>query len=299
VLENDYQIIGVISSLNAAGMKDFVYTLNQRCCNKTIYVYPSSVQGASAPKEIMAAIELANKHNKSQILVLIRGGGSKEDLECFNTRTIADAIFKSNIPIVTGIGHQIDTSIADLCAAKHYITPTATAQNITRENITSKNKLDELINVIHQKIIKYMNSYHEYLLHYEDKLIRYQSKFVAGLDGGTEHYYKQIDKIQKHVILSMNKYHDYITNTETETNVLLETYHCDIAKMIDMYNHNLLTSIEISGQILMKYDEQIKNLVQPRIISDETNEEITSVADLIKKKSYTICFIDGEYNLKI
>ena len=281
VLENNYTRIGIISSLNAAGMKDFLDTINKRCCGKTLYIYPSLVQGALAPADIAKAIQLANKHNQSEILVLIRGGGSKEDLECFNTEEIATAIFKSKIPIVTGIGHQIDTSIADLVAVKNHITPTAAAQNITTENIFSKNMLNELMNSIKHKLANYVDMHYQYIVQQENKLTKYQNKLIDQIETNLIYQNNQLDKNQKNISITMDKHYEYIISTETELSEIFASYLIDLTKSIDTYKQNLVISIDKCGRIINTYDEQIKNISQPHIISNETNKEIRSLSELV------------------
>ncbi|MDQ7032004.1 MAG: exodeoxyribonuclease VII large subunit [Desulfonauticus sp.] len=120
--------VGVITALNSAALKDFLTVCSQYGLSKEIIIYPSSVQGEESIGQLVQAIERANQETKVQVLVLIRGGGSIEDLWSFNTEEVARAIFRSQIPVVTGIGHEIDTTIADLVADKRASTPSHVPQ---------------------------------------------------------------------------------------------------------------------------------------------------------------------------
>ena len=198
-LVDNYDVIGVISSFNAAGLKDFIYTLNARCIGKKIYVYEASMQGKSAPAQIISAIELANNHKMVGILVMVRGGGATEDLECFNDEAVAKSIYRSKIPIVTGIGHQINTCLADLVCAKTFITPTSAGQNITIENKNNKKIALDLLSKFGRKIHNYLTNYYDYLLQvkntldtqYEivlDQLNEYITNTQTGLSNATDNY---------------------------------------------------------------------------------------------------------------
>lgn len=295
VLENDYANIGIISSINAAGMKDFLYTLNQRCSNKKIYIYPSSVQGKDASNEIIHSIKIANDHNKVNIIALIRGGGAKEDLECFNSEKLAIAIHNSKIPIVTGIGHQIDTTIADMVCAKSFITPTAVAQNITREETKSKQLLEELIMSINNKILWYFNNFYEYIVYCESKLLKYSDDFVTEQEGNLKTH-KNNSKITKQKIVSLlNNEFDYINHVESQLLLLISVH--DIDKIIDQYKNNLNTNINKYEQSLKIYENDTKLLAKPRIF-DKSKKEVALLKDMVEGQEYKIHFIDGTYNLK-
>jgi exodeoxyribonuclease VII large subunit len=298
-LKSNYVNIGVISSLNAAGLKDFIHIVNSRCTNRKIYIYPATVQGITAPNDISKAITLANHHNKSHILVLIRGGGSSTDLECFNTKQIAKSIFESKIPIVTGIGHQIDVSIADMTACKSFITPTAVAQNITTENVCTYSKVELLVNIIFQKIISWMNNQYDYIQHQEVKLLRRQSKFMTNLETLLTYHNDQVPRMRKNIQFKLNAFCNYILNIKTELSTILTTHHEFIEKFLNNYQDNLAIKVDQYGQSLNGYDICVKNMSKPYIVSNDTGKEITFRADLLKNKTYTICFLDGDYDLKI
>lgn len=121
-------VVGVITAPNSAALQDFLTISSQYGLEKRFILYPTSVQGEESISQIVKAIEIANIHAKAEVLVLIRGGGSLEDLWSFNTEEVARAIFSSKIPIITGIGHEIDTTIADLVADKRASTPSHVPQ---------------------------------------------------------------------------------------------------------------------------------------------------------------------------
>jgi exodeoxyribonuclease VII large subunit len=284
--------------LNAAGAKDFLHTINQRCLNKKLFIYPSAVQGKDAANELIQAIQLANNHNIVEILVLIRGGGAKEDLECFNSESLASAIYHSKIPIITGIGHQIDTSIADLVCTKSFITPTAVAQNITAENINSKNVIDKLVLNTNKKIINYLNNYYEYIVNQENKLNKYENNLVTEVENNRINYLDKANNIKKNLISRMDNKFDYIIDSEEQLNEIFSFYYANINNSLKLYENNLLVNIDKYGQIIKLYEEKYKILSHPRIL-DKSDNEIISIKKLIKGNTYKIYFADGIFNLKL
>ena len=123
--------IGIVTSTTGAAIKDLLVVMKRRCPAIPAIIYPCSVQGTNASSEISTAIHTANQRNECDVLILGRGGGSLEDLWPFNEEIVADAIYNSKIPVVTGIGHQIDFTIADLVADVRAPTPSAAAELVT------------------------------------------------------------------------------------------------------------------------------------------------------------------------
>ncbi len=124
----DYpQTIGVVTSPHAAALRDIITTIRSRNPSQSIIVYPTSVQGERAAPEIIAAIQRAAERRECAVLIVARGGGSIEDLWCFNDEGLARAIRACPIPIVSGVGHETDFTIADFAADVRAPTPTAAA----------------------------------------------------------------------------------------------------------------------------------------------------------------------------
>jgi len=125
--------IGVISSPKGAAIQDVFNTIKRRFNLVELLVYPTTVQGNEANLQICQAIESANQDNQCSVIILARGGGSLEDLWSFNEEEVARAVFNSKIPIVTGIGHETDVTIADMVADVRAPTPTAAAEMVLPE----------------------------------------------------------------------------------------------------------------------------------------------------------------------
>lgn len=128
------QSIGVITSPTGAAIRDILSVLKRRFSAVPVIIYPTLVQGDAAAANIVSAIQTANRRNECDILILARGGGSLEDLWPFNEERVAHAIFQSVLPIISGVGHEIDTSIADFVADLRAATPSAAAELVTPDS---------------------------------------------------------------------------------------------------------------------------------------------------------------------
>jgi exodeoxyribonuclease VII large subunit len=126
--------IGVITSPTGAAVRDVVTTLRRRCPAVPVLIYPVPVQGAGAGERIAAALRLASERAECDCLILARGGGSLEDLWAFNEEVVARAIRDCAIPVICGVGHEIDFTIADLAADRRAPTPTAAAELATPDS---------------------------------------------------------------------------------------------------------------------------------------------------------------------
>jgi len=126
--------IGVITSPTGAAIRDIVHVLARRFPAAAVLIYPVPVQGAQAAAEITAAVILAGRRADCDVLILARGGGSLEDLWAFNDEALARAIVNSPIPIVSGVGHEIDFTIADFAADVRAPTPSAAAEIVVPDS---------------------------------------------------------------------------------------------------------------------------------------------------------------------
>ncbi|MGD9842072.1 MAG: exodeoxyribonuclease VII large subunit [Steroidobacteraceae bacterium] len=120
--------IGVVTSPTGAAIRDILHILKRRFPSVPVLIYPVPVQGTTAAAQIAAAIRLADKHKECDVLILARGGGSLEDLWSFNEEVVARAIYDCHIPLITGIGHEVDFTIADFVADVRAPTPSGAAE---------------------------------------------------------------------------------------------------------------------------------------------------------------------------
>ncbi len=139
--------IGVVTSPTGAAIRDIVRVVERRWPPATIYLLPRRVQGEAAAEEIAAAIRLLNARRPDLDLMIVgRGGGSLEDLWAFNEEVVARAIFDSEIPVVSAVGHEVDTSVSDFVADARVATPSAAGENVVPDQTEVGAKVENLKN---------------------------------------------------------------------------------------------------------------------------------------------------------
>lgn len=135
--------LGIVTSPQAAALRDVLATLARRFPGLPVILYPAPVQGTGAADEIAAAIAAANAHREVDVLIVCRGGGSIEDLWAFNEEVLARAVFESRIPVISGVGHETDFTICDFVADVRAATPTAAAALVSPERAALRGALAE------------------------------------------------------------------------------------------------------------------------------------------------------------
>ncbi|MBD1835979.1 exodeoxyribonuclease VII large subunit [Cyanobacteria bacterium FACHB-472] len=146
------QTIAVVTSPQAAAWGDIQRTLKQRYPGLHVLFSPALVQGEQAPLSILAAIERVERDGRAEVLILSRGGGAVEELTCFNDERVVKAIANCSIPVLTGIGHQRDESLADLVADAYAHTPTAAAEQAVPELTTLYAEHRERIEALNEAV---------------------------------------------------------------------------------------------------------------------------------------------------
>ncbi len=169
--------IGIVSSGTGAAIQDILSVLKRRFPSIPLTLYPTKVQGVDAAFEIVRALQCANTQAKVDLIILARGGGSLEDLWPFNEEIVARAIFASAIPIITGVGHEIDFTIADLVADRRAPTPSAAAEMATPERA----RLQQMVTTLQNRLCQQM-----------DHLLNYASQKIDWLLKSMRHPAQQI-----------------------------------------------------------------------------------------------------------
>lgn len=122
------EVIGIITSMTGAVLRDILQTLKRRWPAVRVHVVPSKVQGEDAPEALIQALDLMLRHGKPDVIIMGRGGGSMEDLWAFNNEALARAVYNCPIPIISAVGHETDFTILDFVADMRAATPTAAAE---------------------------------------------------------------------------------------------------------------------------------------------------------------------------
>lgn len=164
------QNIGVVTSPTGAVIQDIIKTINRRFPCVNIILSPSKVQGEDAPKTLVAGLKLLTRQANVDAIIIGRGGGSMEDLSCFNDEELARTIFDINIPIVAAIGHETDFTIADFVADVRAATPTAAAELLVPDLEDLKYDLSETQSGISRIINYQINTNYQVLDEYSDRI---------------------------------------------------------------------------------------------------------------------------------
>ena len=153
-LPDDITRIGVISSTQAAGYADFIKIINARWGGMKVQVAHTQVQGLDAPDQIMRALSYFNERGEVQVIAILRGGGSADDLSCFNDEALVRAVAASKIPVICGIGHEVDESLCDLACDVRASTPSNAAEMLTRDRAEESARLTRVMNRATQVILQ-------------------------------------------------------------------------------------------------------------------------------------------------
>jgi len=196
--------IAVITSETGAVLRDIVTVLRRRSPTLVVTLIESQVQGRDADKFIVQAIKTANKRKDFDLIILARGGGSIEDLWCFNMESVAREIFKSRLPIVSAIGHETDFTISDFVADLRAPTPSAAAELISENHFNLPDSLEritnEIIKIISNKI-NYIGDNVKNLL----KLIRHPGDKLRETTQQIDNYEMRIKNSLMNLILKKSK----------------------------------------------------------------------------------------------
>jgi exodeoxyribonuclease VII large subunit len=163
--------IGIVTSTDAAALRDVLTTLARRNTAIEVVIYPAPVQGEGAAEKIAAAIERAGKRAECELLILARGGGSLEDLWAFNDERLARVIRACPVPIVTGIGHETDFTIADLAADSRAPTPTAAAELASPSRAALLERVGTCVDRLHRRLGRDIETRMQLLDHLQRRLV--------------------------------------------------------------------------------------------------------------------------------
>lgn len=256
--------IAVITSSTGAAIQDIINIYKRRNQSINLILIPSVVQGKDAHLHIINAIEMANDYGKIDVLILARGGGAYEDLECFNSEELAKAIYFSEIPTITGIGHEIDFTIADFVSDFRAPTPSAAIEIALPE----ANFLQERLEQAYYKINKII----------DDKIQEKRNKLDLNIN--THSFKNFLDLVMNYQLFVENS----INLIEKEFNYKVKEKRFLLENIINKLDAISPTNILKNGYAF---------------ISNEYGNNIKSSKNLKKNEIITINFYDGEKKAKI
>ncbi|MCB0703194.1 MAG: exodeoxyribonuclease VII large subunit [Ignavibacteriae bacterium] len=233
------QRIGVSTSPTGAALHDIISTLERRSPFAEIYLYPVMVQGNGSEKEIAHAINELDKL-ELDVIIIGRGGGSIEDLWSYNTRDVADAIYNAKTPIVAGVGHETDTTIADLVADHRAPTPTGAAE------IVSINTIDIIRQTLDENQLSITNSINNSISNYKKEL---NNKFDRLKSSGIKN---SIDLLKLNLDSYEKQLHKQILLNIQTKKIQLKNYANVISKM------NPALPLEKGYAMILKNGERVK-----------------------------------------
>lgn len=205
--------IGLITAKNSQAYSDFIKVLGERMGGIKIYFYPVLVQGRGSVESILQAFEYFNKNlSDLDLLILTRGGGSLEDLLAFNDEQVARAIFSSKIPVVCGIGHEKDVSLADFVADKRASTPSNAAELIVREKIEALRQIRYSINIIESQL----RSKVDYIRQYQHLIVRIENRLKENLKTKGQIINQAVVILKEAIVKKINGLHQLIYRFDKE-----------------------------------------------------------------------------------
>ncbi|MBQ9180744.1 exodeoxyribonuclease VII large subunit [Candidatus Saccharibacteria bacterium] len=174
-IPEDLTRLGVISSTGAAGYADFIKIINARWGGMRVLVAHTQVQGLDAPDQMIRALKYFNERGEVQMIAMLRGGGSADDLSSFNDEALVRAVAASKIPVITGIGHEVDESLVDLAADVRASTPSNAAEMLTRDRAAERAKIQRAMRMATQAV---HDNIHQAELANREKIMRSASTML-------------------------------------------------------------------------------------------------------------------------
>lgn len=233
--------IGVVTAFTGAALQDIIKTAKKRDPRINIYVYPSKVQGVGAKEEIVRGIEVLNKIPEIDLIIAGRGGGSIEDLWCFNEREVAIAFFNSVKPIISAVGHEVDHLLTDLTADARAATPTQAIEMC----IPEKREMQESVNSKARFINKIINS-----------KVTLAVKELNKLKGNyyLKNFSKELNKLSHQLVLKEEVLNNRIKTILSEKSSQLNL------KIESVYNKNPIQILQKGYSITTFNGKVIKNI---------------------------------------
>ena len=309
VLPQFVQKIGVITSPSGAVIKDIITTVTRRFPGVEIVLYPTKVQGDGAAQEVAANIQAANQREDLDVLIVGRGGGSIEDLWAFNEEIVVRAIFESRIPIISSVGHETDTTLADFVADRRAATPTAAAElatPVTKADILAW--ISERENRAYQAALRVIKQRQERLEKSSKSVIFRQPERLY--DG----YLQKLDGLTTHLQTAMRQTYRENLNAERILSQRLRSLDLQgrlisLREKIQQQERLLRSNMaNCYDQKVAKADKLIEALVMldtSRIVArgyamvEQGGHVIDSVTKIDEKEALTIRMRDGQVHVEV
>ncbi len=205
------QKIGIITSPTGAAIRDIITTIKRRYPIVEMIVLPVLVQGEAAANSIKQAIETANKVGNFDLLIVARGGGSIEELWSFNEEIVAEAIFHSNIPIISAVGHETDTTISDYVADLRAPTPTGAAELAVPSSSELKDRILTLKRILTKDMRQKIKQQRQLLIKLQQSYaFRYPGQLLKQKEQELDRRVEQLQKAMVHKVTKKRQYYQHV-----------------------------------------------------------------------------------------
>ena len=301
--------IGVVTSPSGAVIRDIITTVSRRFPGVEIILYPTKVQGEGASAEVAENIRRANERNDLDVLIIGRGGGSIEDLWAFNEEVVVRAIFESHIPIISSVGHETDTTLADFVADRRAATPTAAA-----ELATPVTKLDLLAH-LQQQQNRLAAAMSNRLTYNRERLAKLsQSVIFRQPERLYDSYLQKLDQLNLRIKQKIREYYNEevqrarLLQHRLEALALLrqvQIYQERVAQlerllrsnMAVVYDHKVAEVKRLSDALLMLDTSRI--VARGYAIVKKDEQVLESIEKVNKKDQLTILMRDGQIEVEV
>lgn len=309
IIPSHIQTLGVVTSPTGAAVKDILTVLKRRNPNIQVTIYPALVQGEYASNDICHAIHLANIRKECDVLIVGRGGGSLEDLWSFNEESVVQAIYDSNIPIISAVGHEVDTTLSDYVSDLRAATPSAAAELVSSDSDELLKKITMLNQRLHNSINRNNSLLAQKFSHLQHRLAQVHPEQQLLV------HQQRADELKLRLTHAVNR---LITQTKYQPNQLQQrlnrlspnkqiTEHQVQVKQFEQRLINALQSnLQHKSELFVHLIEQLQ-LVSPlatiargySVIRNIEHEVISSVTQVSANDEISVQVTDGSIKAKV
>ena len=276
--------IGVVTSLGAAALHDVITALQRRVPHIPVVIAPAQVQGVGAAPSLIQALKSIQEVEGVDVVLMVRGGGSLEDLWAFNDKDLAHAVVQSRVPIVSGVGHETDITIVDLCADLRAPTPTAAAELCAQTRQTALETLDHMAQSLTGQLQAVLDAQGQALDWVQSRLGR-PSALVAAHRVSTLH-------LQQRMQQSLSKRTQMLGQKSAAAQTAL-------MRVVQSEAASKRQSQQQLGWRLHNLDPRLVLQRGYAWLTDEQNKPITSVHQLSPQQDLTVSLSDGEAGVRV
>lgn len=277
--------IAIITSPTGAALQDMLNVLGRRNAGISILVVPSVVQGDAAPPQLVKALEVVNRFNLADVVVMARGGGSMEDLWCFNDENVVRAVAASRIPVISAVGHEVDFTLCDFAADLRAPTPSAAAELVSRNRL----ELIESLSVTERRLMLNMTGQ---LARIKSALLSLETRLVSPAErlGRSR---KELSELELRMAHALNS--QLVTLKQLLDETQLRLGHASERLLTDRKRQFETLSARLEALSPLKVLGRGYTLVQ----DPGTGDLVKSAKDAVKGRDVALVFHDGKTNARI